>query len=285
MGLLPQPRGRIARGSIRLDGEEWVGQPPERWRALRGRRVAMVFQDPMTSLNPYMRIGDQLAEVLRLRGVNRRREVARRAAAQLERVGIPDARGCLRSYPHRLSGGMRQRVMIAMALLAEADLLIADEATTALDVTIQAQILALLRELRDERAMSMLLITHDLGVVSGLCDRVVVMYAGRALESGPARVLFDRPAHPYTRALLRATPRVDGPTGASLESLDGLPPRLDGPPPPGCRFAARCSFVREACRSAEPELEAAGRGRLRRCIAPLEELEASAGDGAHGASA
>ena len=272
LGLLPRPRGRIASGTVRLDGRNLVGLRERERREICGRRMAMIFQDPMTSLNPYLRIGDQLIEAATWhRGLSRRAALAE-AQALLSRVGIPDARLRLRSFPHELSGGMRQRAMIAMALLAEPDLLIADEPTTALDVTIQAQILALLGELRAERGMSMLLITHDLGVIAGLCDRVLVMYAGRIVEAGPVRALFDRPLHPYTRALLRSTPRIDAPVGARLESLAGLPPRLDAEPLPGCRFAPRCALVRAACSEGEPELDTVRDDRTRRCLADEEEL-------------
>ncbi|MEZ4216371.1 MAG: ABC transporter ATP-binding protein [Myxococcota bacterium] len=272
MGLLPRPRGRLASGRIRLAGRDLTAGDARAWRAARGRDVAMIFQDPMTSANPYLRVGEQLVEGPRLHLGLSRREALARARAMLERVGLPDAERRLRSYPHELSGGMRQRVMIAMALLAEPALLIADEPTTALDVTIQAQLLALLAELRAERGMAMLLITHDLGVVAGACERVLVMYAGRIVEEGPTREVFASPHHPYTRALLRATPRVDAPPGARLASLPGLPPRLDAPPPPGCAFAPRCPLARAACREAEPALAASAPGRARRCIAAPEEL-------------
>jgi len=272
LGLLPRPRGRITGGAVRLDGSDLTTLAEPERRAIRGRRMAMIFQDPMTSLNPYLRIGEQLIEGAVWQGSSTRREALQRAEALLARVGIPDARSRLRSFPHELSGGMRQRAMIAMALLAEPDLLIADEPTTALDVTIQAQILALLAALRAERGMSMLLITHDLGVVAGLCDRVLVMYAGQIVESGPVRALFERPYHPYPRARLRATPRV-GARATRLASLDGLPPRLDVAPLPGCRFEPRCALSRPACRESEPAIEGIAEGRDRRCIARPEEIE------------
>ena len=271
LGLLPRPRGRITRGEIRLDGGDLVDLPEAERRAIRGRRMSMIFQDPMTSLNPYLRIGEQLIEgAVWYRGISRS-DAMREAEALLSRVGIPDAVARMRSYPHELSGGMRQRAMIAMMLAAEPQLLIADEPTTALDVTIQAQILALLAELRAERGMSMLLITHDLGVVSGLCDRVLVMYASRIVESGPVHDVFTSPLHPYTRALLRSSPRTDA-RAERLESLDGLPPRLDAEPLPGCRFEPRCALARPACAEAEPELEPCGPTRARRCIAAPAEL-------------
>ena len=272
LDLLPRPRGRVAGGVIRFEGRDLRALSEAERREVRGQRMAMIFQDPMTSLNPYLRIGEQLIEgAVWHTGVGRREALAR-AEQLLTRVGIPDARLRLRSFPHELSGGMRQRVMIAMALLSEPALLIADEPTTALDVTIQAQILALLADLRAERGMSMLLITHDLGVVAGACDRVLVMYAGRIVETGPVNAVFDAPHHPYTRALLRSTPRVDAPPRASLESLEGLPPRLDGPLPPGCRFAPRCDRVQPRCREVEPDLVADRGGRARRCVVPIEEL-------------
>ena len=272
MGLLPTPAGRIASGSIRLAGRELVGLAERELRGLRGNRVAMIFQDPMLSLNPYLRLDLQLCEGAQRHLGLSRREALGRARALLERVGIPDADQRLRGYPHELSGGMRQRAMIAMALLCDPELLIADEPTTALDVTVQAQILELLRELRDERGMSILFITHDLGVVAGLCDRVLVLYAGRIVEEGPTRALFDAPDHPYSAALLACTPAADiGRRGRRLESIEGMPPRLDGAIFSACSFAPRCHAVRDACRAAEPELRAAGPGRRHRCIVARDQ--------------
>jgi oligopeptide/dipeptide ABC transporter ATP-binding protein len=271
LGLLP-PRGRIASGSVRLDGTDLLSLPDPERRAVRGRRVAMIFQDPMTSLNPYLRIGEQLAEgpVLHL-GLSQK-DAERRAKELLERVHIPDAGARLRSYPHELSGGMRQRVMIAMALLCDPELLIADEPTTALDVTVQAQILDLLQELRTERGLSILLITHDLGVVATRCDRVLVMYAGRIVESAPALELFRQPLHPYTLALLRSLPRIDQKAKTRLEAIPGMPPRLDRGPFTECSFAPRCRFVHDACRREDPPLVPASPERLRRCVLPTEAL-------------
>jgi len=271
MGLLPR-RGHIVGGEIELFGTNLVTLPETRLRELRGRRMAMIFQDPMTALNPYLRVGEQLTEGVVLHLGLSVAAAEKRAKELLERVRIPDALARLKSYPHELSGGMRQRVMIAMALLCDPELLIADEPTTALDVTVQAQILELLSELRRERGLAILLITHDLGVVATTCDRVLVMYAGRVVELAPTRELFARPLHPYTAALMRSLPRIDAPRGARLESIDGLPPRLDQGRFRACSFAPRCRFVHDACHEADPPLVEASPGRLRRCVLPLEKL-------------
>ena len=270
--LLP-PRGRVTHGSVELAGQNLLTLSEPAMRAVRGARIAMIFQDPMTALNPYLRVGEQLVEgaVLHL-GLDTRAAEAR-ARALLDRVRIPDAAARLKSYPHELSGGMRQRVMIAMALLCDPELIIADEPTTALDVTVQAQILELLNELRRERGLSILLITHDLGVVASTCDRVLVMYAGRVVELATAVELFARPLHPYTRALMRSLPSLDAAPGGRLETIPGLPPRLDRGPFTECSFAPRCRFVHDACRVAEPPLSEDVPGRLRRCVLPLERLD------------
>jgi oligopeptide transport system ATP-binding protein len=269
LGLLP---GRArTKGQVIFDGKDVAAATASERRRLRGRHIAMVFQDPMASLNPYLTIEEQLVEVCELHlGLSRKASVDR-AADLLDRVGIADARARLRGYPHELSGGMRQRVMIAMGLLCNPELLILDEPTTALDVTIQAGMLDLLREICAERRLSIVLITHDLGVVAGFCDRVLVMYAGRVVESAPTKALFARPLHPYTRALERSLPRLDG-AGERLESIRGMPPRLDLGPFRECSFAPRCGFVHDACRKRDPDLVEAEPGRLRRCVLPVEKL-------------
>jgi oligopeptide transport system ATP-binding protein len=224
----------------------------------------MIFQDPMTSLNPYLRIGDQLIEPLLIHERLPRDEARRRGLAMLEAVGINDAARRLDLYPHEFSGGMRQRVMIAMALITKPELLIADEPTTALDVTVQAQILELIRKMQRELGMAVIFITHDLGVVSGLCDRVQVMYAGRIVETADTRTLFHAPRHPYTRALQRSIPALQA-KGATLYTIPGLPPDLSRPVP-GCAFAARCEHATDACRAERPALRAAAPGHLHACL-------------------
>ena len=270
LGLHEKPAGRVT-GSIRLGEQELVGLPNSELRRVRGNRVSMIFQDPLSSLNPYLRVEEQLGEVLDLHLGMRGRAARQRMLESLKQVGIPGEER-LRAYPHQLSGGMRQRVCIAMALLCNPEVLIADEPTTMLDVTIQSQILELLRELRRQRGMSILFITHDLGVVAELCDRVVVMYAGRIVEQGPTAELLNDPLHPYTEALLRSTPRVEVKGGGELHPIAGLPPRLSGAKLTECAFAPRCTRVREGCRDGEPALSAAPDGRLRRCVIPVAEM-------------
>jgi oligopeptide/dipeptide ABC transporter ATP-binding protein len=272
LGLLPKPQGRIVRGQVLFDGKDLARASDAELRGIRGNRIAMIFQDPMTCLNPYLTVEEQLAEVGVLHLRLSRREAVRRAVDLLRRVGIADAENRIRAYPHQFSGGMRQRVMIAMALLCDPEVLIADEPTTALDVTIQAQILELLASLRRERGMSIILITHDLGVVAGTCDRVLVMYAGRIVEEGPTKDLFAKPAHPYTAALLRSVPRLDGAAHARLTSIEGLPPRLDRGAFGECTFVPRCAFAHDRCRQGEPALVEFAAGRKRRCVLPLEEV-------------
>jgi len=250
--LLP-PGGRIVGGSIRLDGRDLVGAGDAELRSVRGDLVGVVFQDPMTSLNPTMTIGRQIGEVLRIHRRSSRDEARRRAREVLGLVGMPRPEERLDDFPHQLSGGLRQRAIIGMALACEPDLLIADEPTTALDVTIQAQILQLLDELKARLGMSMLLVTHDMGVVAGRADRVSVMYAGKIVESAPTEDLFASPEHPYTEALLEAIPRLEQDRSQRLRSIPGLPPDLSRPPE-GCRFAPRCRFATDRCRVEEPVL-------------------------------
>lgn len=247
LGLLPMPPAKIESGSAFFDGKDLLQADTIALRRIRGHRIAMVFQDPMTALNPYMRIGRQIMEPLLAHDLCGRKEAMERAARMLEAAGIRDARERMNDYPHAFSGGMRQRAVIAMALISQPDLLIADEPTTALDVTVQAQILALMTQLRRELGMAMVLITHDLGVIAGGCDRVLVMYAGRILESAPTRMLFRSPKHPYTRALLDALPgRQDA--GKPLGAIPGLPPE-QGAPERGCPFAPRCVHALDECRT------------------------------------
>ncbi len=246
MGLVPQPPGRIESGTAVFDGVDLLHCTPAQARSIRGKRTAMIFQDPMTSLNPYLRISDQLIEPLLIHERISKREALKRGLEALEAVGINDAARRIHLYPHEFSGGMRQRVMIAMALITHPELLIADEPTTALDVTVQAQILELIKSVQREFGMAVIFITHDLGVVSGLCDRVQVMYAGRIVERAEVRTLFYSPRHPYTRALQRSIPSLQ-PKGTELYTIRGLPPDLSKPLP-GCPFAPRCEFaVDEPC--------------------------------------
>ena len=255
LGLIPQPPGRIEGGRAVFAGTDLLRCRPEEARALRGKRIAMIFQDPMTSLNPYMRIADQLIEPLLIHEQVTRADALRRAGEALEAVGINDAGRRMQLYPHEFSGGMRQRVMIAMALITRPELLIADEPTTALDVTVQAQILELIRQRQRELGMAVIFITHDLGVVAGLCDRVQVMYAGRIVETAPTRTLFASPRHPYTRALQRSIPGLQR-KGAALYSIEGLPPDLSRPSP-GCPFAPRCEHATAGCTSTPAVLRSA----------------------------
>ncbi|MGH2915206.1 MAG: ABC transporter ATP-binding protein [Solirubrobacteraceae bacterium] len=249
IGLLP-PSAAVS-GSIRFEGQELVGLPERRLRELRGEAIAMVFQDPTRSLNPTMRIGAQIAEAVELHREVSRAAALDRAVELMELVALPAARDRLRSYPHHLSGGMRQRVMIAIALAADPRLLIADEATTALDVTTQAQIMELLRDLQQRLGMGLIMISHDLGLAASFADEVVVMYAGRAVERAPTRDLFASVRMPYTRALLDAIPRLENPAHAPLAAVPGQPPDLSQPIP-GCPFAPRCPEVQDDCRAQEP---------------------------------
>src|SRR5258706_4638331 len=250
MRLIPNPPGKIVSGSITFDGRDVLELSPREVRDIRGKRIAMIFQDPMTSLNPFMRVSKQLMEVTQLHLGHNRKEARAHAIKMLEHVGIPDARERVDSYPHEFSGGMRQRVMIAMALSCEPELLIADEPTTALDVTIQAQILELVKLLKAETGASVILITHDLGVVAGMADHIIVMYAGKIFEQGATAEVFERPANPYTRGLLRSVPDPTAEQG-SLYQIPGLPPDL-AHLPPGCPFAPRCERAEDICRREFP---------------------------------
>jgi peptide/nickel transport system permease protein len=264
--LIPKPPGEIVGGRIEIDGVDLVQASDKVLRQVRGGRVACVFQDPQTSLNPVLSVGDQITEMIRPHQKMSRKEARHRAKELLESVHIPHAERRLDEYPHELSGGMRQRVVIAMALANDPALLIADEPTTALDVTVQAEILDLLRELRERLGMSLLFITHDFGVVAELCDRVVVMYAGRVVEEAPVKEVFASPAHPYTRRLIDCMPQL-GQGRRDLEVIPGLPPALNALPD-GCAFAPRCDVVEEACRSGDIPLESVGPDRWARCIKP-----------------
>ena len=249
--------GKITGGSVTFDGTD-LGKIPERaMRDVRGNRISMIFQDPMTSLNPFMTVERQISEVLTLHRGLSRADARTKAIEGLERVGIPDAAKRVDQYPHQFSGGMRQRVMIAIALACEPQLLIADEPTTALDVTIQAQILELIRTQQRDLGTAVILITHDLGVVAGMADEVAVMYAGRIVERGPAADLYAKPSHPYTRGLLQSLPRVDSDRRDDLVAIPGLPPDLSNLAA-GCAFAPRCALVVDRCRETYPDLVTIG---------------------------
>jgi peptide/nickel transport system ATP-binding protein len=272
MGLLPKGAASIS-GKVIFEGKDLLTIPDDELRDLRGNRLAMIFQEPMTSLNPSWTIGDQITEaVLRHRDVTKA-EARARALEMLGRVRIPVPEERIDDYPHQLSGGMRQRAMIAMALACDPKLIIADEPTTALDVTIQAQILDLLRDLRTQTGAAVVLITHDLGVVAEVCDEVIVMYAGQVVERADVETLFRMPQHPYTIGLLGSIPRLDL-RKDRLAAIGGAVPDMSRPPP-GCRFAARCPFVEAACRAASPAPVEVRSGQFSRCRrAPLEQLAA-----------
>src|SRR3990172_8903732 len=253
MRLIPQPPGRITEGEILFDGQDVLKMDDDDVRGIRGNNIAMIFQDPMTSLNPVLTIRRQVSEALELHLKMDRSEARKRTVELLELVGIPSAKKRLDDYPHQFSGGMRQRVMIARALSCNPKLILADEPTTALDVTIQAQILDLLKNLAREFRTAFILITHDLGVVAGMTQRIHVMYAGRIVEKADTGELFANPKHPYTWGLLRSIPRLDERRKERLVPIEGLPPDLISPPP-GCKFEPRCQYRRDVCREKEPEL-------------------------------
>jgi oligopeptide/dipeptide ABC transporter ATP-binding protein len=264
MGLIPTPPGRVTRGSVRFDGTELVGATVATLNRVRGKEVGMIFQDPMTSLNPTMKVGHQITEALRFHEGLSGAAARTRAIELLERVRIPEARVRVDHYPFQFSGGMRQRVMIAMAIACSPKLLVADEPTTALDVTVQAQILDLLRDLQREHGMAIVLITHDLGVVAQMADEVAVMYAGQIVERGSVDDVFYRPAHPYTLGLQQAMPSDAEGTRARLEPIEGSPPDLFGPPP-GCPYSARCPWAMTVCGPELPPLWPVEAGHASRC--------------------
>jgi peptide/nickel transport system ATP-binding protein len=257
MKLIPQPPGKIVEGEILYDGQNLVDLPPSRMRKIRGKEISMIFQEPMTSLNPVFTVGEQIAEALRLHEGLGRREAMDKTVEMLKLVHIPNAERRVKEYPHQLSGGMRQRIMIAMALSCNPKLLIADEPTTALDVTIQAQILELLNELKSRLRMAVMLITHDMGVIAETAQRVVVMYAAKVAEEAAVGSLFKEPLHPYTQGLLRSIPRIDlaATHKQRLEVIAGTVPTLKGNIPPGCRFAPRCPFVKPVCSEKDPVIK------------------------------
>lgn len=268
LGLTPAP-GQVVRGQVRLDGKDLISGGGAAWREVRGKRIGMIFQDPLTSLDPVYNAGSQIAEGLRFHYPMSRRDAWKRSVQALEDVGIVDPEARARLYPHQLSGGMRQRVMIAAAIACKPQILIADEPTTALDVTVQAQIIDLLEQLQRDRQMSILLITHDLGVVARMAHRVAVMYAGQIVEYGDARTVLDNPAHPYTAGLIAAVPRAEA-TTSRLPSIDGTVP-APGQYPDGCRFRPRCSRAGPGCELPQALRTVSG-GRTARCLYPIQAL-------------
>jgi len=273
IGLLPMPPAEIRGGQVIFDGQDLLKIDANSLRDIRGARIGFVFQDPMTSLNPVFSVGFQLAEPLRKHMGMSRSAARSRAAELLELVGIPDAKQRLNDYPHQFSGGMRQRVMIAIALACDPQVLIADEPTTALDVTIQAQILELIKDLRQKLGMAIVWITHDLGVIAGIADRVLVMYGGQVVEQAPVKELFANPQHPYTRALLQTIPKVRGQRAEKLRVIQGQPPMLSAPPD-FCPFHERCGHVMERCRHENPRREVIAPGHDVACFWNPETGEA-----------
>jgi len=265
MRLLPQPQGRILGGSILFEGRDLAKASPEEMRRIRGARIGLVFQEPLSALNPVQTIGKQLSEVFLLHQTGSEREALKRSVEMLERVRIPSPEIRVGEYPHQLSGGMRQRVGIAMALACKPSLLIADEPTTALDVTIQAQILELMAELQREMGMSIIMITHDLGVIAETCDEVIVMYAGRIAERAPVAELFARPRHPYTSGLLASIPRLATRNKTRLPVIEGMVPGLHELPP-GCRFQNRCPYAQPRCADGPPPLQTVDAGHEAACF-------------------
>lgn len=283
LGLVPAPPAIVSAERILFDGQDLRQMPSEQLRKLRGNRLAMIFQDPMTSLNPFLTIGDQVSEPLRIHRGMSARDARSKVVDLLSEVGIPDPEGRFDAYPHEFSGGMRQRAMVAMAIACNPALLIADEPTTALDVTIQAQILELMQRIRRDYNMAVVLITHDMGVAAGFCDEIYVMYAGKVVEHAPTDELFARPRHPYTEALLESVPRLDDPTRGRFVPIPGQPPDLTRVPP-GCPYWPRCRYAVDPCRLVVPDLlpvEGAASRRTKACfldisVAPVSLQESPA---------
>ena len=271
LGILPE-NAEVQSDSLKLNGAELSGLKEEEYRKLRGKDMTMIFQDPMTALNPLVKIGKQLEEVILRHSSCSKSEAREKGVEMLRKVGIPMPEQRMKQYPHEFSGGMRQRVLIAMALACEPNLLIADEPTTALDVTIQAQILDLLRELKEEYHTSIVLITHDMGVVATVCSKVAIMYGGLIMECGTSEEVFYHPKHPYTKALLKAIPSLDLKEGERLQSIAGLPPSLNNPPV-GCPFAARCGYAEDRCRKELPEYQEFSENHRAMCFLGMPKEE------------
>jgi oligopeptide transport system ATP-binding protein len=265
MRLIPYPPGVIVGGQVRFKGEDLLQVGEDRMREIRGNQIAMVFQEPTTSLNPVLTVGRQISESLELHRQMDRKSALRESVRLLKLVGIPDPEQRIRDYPHQFSGGMQQRIMIAMALSCDPELLIADEPTTSLDVTVQAQLLEIIASLRSELGTSVIIITHNLGVVARYVDRVNVMYAGSLVETGPTEAIYAEPKHPYTIGLLASVPRLDNPRKETPRVIKGLPPNM-AHLPPGCPFAPRCDYAMDRCRREKPLLEQVGPEHLRACF-------------------
>ena len=272
MGLVPRPPGRILSGSAAYRGEDLLNMTPRQLSRIRGDRVAMIFQDPMTALNPFLTIEQQLTEVTRLHLGHTRKKARAHAIDMLERVGLPAAARRIHEYPHQFSGGMRQRVMIAMALACKPDVLIADEPTTALDVTIQAEILDLMKDLQRQESTAIIMVTHNLGVIANVCHRVLVMYAGKVVEEADAEALFSNPRHPYTVGLLESIPRLDEQTAETLTPIAGQPPDLVHLPP-GCSFRPRCGWCIDRCAIEQPPLVPHPSGSRFACLVDIDQVQ------------
>ncbi|WP_405457329.1 ABC transporter ATP-binding protein [Streptomyces sp. NBC_00101] len=272
MGILDMPPGKITGGEVLFKGRDLLKMKKDERRRIRGQEMAMIFQDALSSLNPVLTVGDQLGEMFRVHRGMSRKDSRKKAIELMDRVRIPAAQERVGNYPHQFSGGMRQRIMIAMAMALEPALIIADEPTTALDVTVQAQVMELLAELQQEYRMGLILITHDLGVVADVADKIAVMYAGRIVETAPVHEIYKRPAHPYTKGLLQSIPRLDQ-KGQELYAIKGLPPNLLRIPP-GCAFNPRCPMARDVCRTDEPPLYDVAEHRASACHFWKETLDA-----------